>query len=161
MEDAADNRAEAERLQKHLQHENVTINKRKDEVERELAEIQPVIDEACQAVGNIRSDNLAELKSLRMPPEPVSDVLSAVLRLMGNNDNSWNSMKRFLGERSVITNIINFNARDITPDVRENVEKLVKKKVASFEKAVIERASVAAAPMAAWVKALLLYSRIL
>jgi dynein heavy chain 2 len=67
-----------------------------------------------------------------MPPEAVPDVLSGVLRLMGNQDNSWNAMKKFLQDRSVISNIVNFDARRITPAVRENVAKLVNKKAHSF-----------------------------
>jgi hypothetical protein len=52
--------------------ENGTINRRKEEVERELAEIQPMVEFAQKAVGNIKKDHLSELKSLRMPPKPVS-----------------------------------------------------------------------------------------
>lgn len=31
-----------------------------------------------------------------MPPDPVSDVLNGVLKLMGEEDTSWASMKKFL-----------------------------------------------------------------
>jgi len=96
-----------------------------------------------------------------MPPEAVADVVSAVLRLMGNNDNSWNAMKRFLGDRSVISSLVNFDARRISADLRANVKKLVQKKSSSFEEASIRRASLAAAPMATWIMAMLQYSEIL
>jgi len=52
-----------------------------------------------------------------MPPEPCHDVLSAVLRLFGNTDNSWNNMKRFLGTKGFIEQVINYNARDIKPEI--------------------------------------------
>ena len=90
-----------------------------------------------------------------MPPEPVHDVLCAVLRLMGSFDTSWNSCKEFLKGRSVIASIMNFEPRNITPEIREDVEKLVKKNSSSFEDSVITRASVAAASLATWVKNLL------
>ena len=67
------------------------------QVEKELAEVQPVLEAARAAVGGIKSDNLNEIKSLKMPPEPIRDVLEGVLRIMGNYDTSWISMKRFLG----------------------------------------------------------------
>lgn len=70
-------------------------------------------------------------------------------------------MKEFLKGRSVISNVVNYNPRLITPEVRSDVLSLVNKKASSFEPAVIQRASAAAAPMAAWVKALLQYSVIL
>lgn len=161
MNQAAERKQEVESLQRNLTEENVIINRRKDEVERELADIQPLVDSAQKAVGNIKKDHLNELKSLRMPPEPVSDVLSAVLRLMGNSDTSWVSMKRFLGEGSVVTNIVNFNPRRITPEIRADIKHHVSRHAASFEPAVIGRASLAAAPMATWVTSLLQYSEIL
>ena len=90
-----------------------------------------------------------------MPPEPVHDVLCAVLRLMGSYDTSWNSCKEFLKGRSVISSIMNFDPRLITPEIRDDVQKLVNKNSSSFEDAVIQRASQAAAGMATWVKNLL------
>ena len=75
----------------------VKMADRKKQVEKELAEVQPVLEAARAAVGGIKSDNLNEIKSLKMPPEPIRDVLEGVLRIMGNFDTSWISMKRFLG----------------------------------------------------------------
>ena len=116
------------------------------------------IDQAKAAVGGIRSDQLAEIRSLATPPEAVADVLGAVLMLLGVEDLSWLSMKKFLGGRGVKDEILNFDSKRITDDCRKNVAKLMKKKASSFEEAVITRASVAAAPMAAWVKANIKYS---
>ena len=161
MEKAAERKQEVEQLQRQLQEENHKINARKSEVEIELADIQPMIEAAKKSVGNIQQNHLSELKALRIPPEPVNDVLFAVLRMMGNSDTSWTSMKRFLGERSVITTILNFDPHVITPEIRADVEHYLSSHSMSFDKAVIERASLAAAPMAAWVKAILKYSIIL
>lgn len=151
MAKAAERRQEVELLQKNLEKENVKINSRKSQVESELADIQPAVEEARKAVGNIRKENLDEIKALRMPPEPVHDVLCTVLRLMGSFDTSWNSCKEFLKGRSVIPSIMNFDPRQITPEIREDVQKLVNKNRSSFEDAVISRASLAAAGLATWV----------
>ena len=97
MEAAVSNRSEVETLQKKLATEEVKMADRKKQVEKELAEVQPVLEAARAAVGGIKSDNLNEIKSLKMPPEPIRDVLEGVLRIMGNFDTSWISMKRFLG----------------------------------------------------------------
>ena len=37
---------------------------------------------------------------LKMPPEAIRDVMEGVLRVMGNFDTSWVSMKRLLGNRT-------------------------------------------------------------
>ncbi|CAM9617723.1 unnamed protein product [Hapterophycus canaliculatus] len=88
-----------------------------------------------------------------MPPEPIADVLGAVLMLLGIRDTSWLSMKKFLGNRGVKEDILNFDAHRIDPQLRAKVTKLLNQKSASFEHANIYRVSVAAAPLATWVKA--------
>lgn len=74
---------------------------RKKEIELELAEVEPLIQEARAAVGNIKSEALSEIRSLRAPPDVIRDILEGVLRLMGIQDTSWNSMKTFLAKRGV------------------------------------------------------------
>lgn len=60
---------------------------------------QPLVDEAKQAVGNIKPESLSEIRSLRMPPDVIRDILEGVLRVMGIFDTSWVSMKRWERER--------------------------------------------------------------
>lgn len=161
MERAVERRNEVEQLTTKLNTEEAEMTVRKAQVEKELEEVQPLIEQAQKAVGGIKSDNLNEIRSLKMPPEPIRDVLEGVLRLMGNFDTSWISMKRFLGNRSVKDEILNFDSTRITPEIRAGVMELLKTKGASFEHATIHRVSVAASPLAAWVKANLEYSAVL
>lgn len=90
-------------------------------MESELQEVQPLIDQARQAVGQIKSDNINEIRSLKMPPEAIRDVLEGVLLLMGQKDTSWKNMKKFLSSKSVKDQVINFDARAISRDVRQKV----------------------------------------
>lgn len=63
--------------------------------------MEPLIQEARSAVGSIKSESLSEIRSLRAPPEIIRDILEGVLRLMGIQDTSWNSMKTFLAKRGI------------------------------------------------------------
>jgi dynein heavy chain 2 len=74
---------------------------RKKAIDMELAEIEPLIQEAGAAVGNIKPESLSEIRSLRAPPDISRDLLEGVLRLMGILDTSWNSMKTFLAKRGI------------------------------------------------------------
>lgn len=74
---------------------------RKKDIDIELAEVEPLMEQARAAVGNIKTESLAEIRSLRAPPEIIRDILEGVLRLMGTQDTSWNSMKIFLAKRGV------------------------------------------------------------
>lgn len=161
MEDAGKKKQEAQELSSKLERAEVSMKDKRKEVEAELSECTPILDAAKQAVGNIKKDNLTEIRSLKLPPEPIRDVLEGVLRLMKNQDTSWISMKKFLAQTSVINDILNFDAETITKEVREGVMKLLHQKAASFQHDNISRVSVAAAPMAAWVHAQVKYSMVL
>lgn len=96
-----------------------------------------------------------------MPPDAVSDVLQGVLRLMGQDDTSWNAMKKFLGMGGVVQSILNFDARQVTKEMRNKVNKLINEKPMSFEQSYITSVSKACAPLAAWVRANVKYSEVL
>ena len=83
-----------EDLKKQASAENKKLAKRKLEIDSELSEIEPLVREAKEAVGNIRPETLGEIRSLRAPPDTIRDILEGVLRLMGIFDTSWVSMKR-------------------------------------------------------------------
>jgi dynein heavy chain 2 len=70
-------------------------------------------------------------------------------------------MKRFLSQPSVITEIMDFDAKSITPEMREGVKNLLVSKRTSFDDVTIARVCMAAAPLAAWVKAQIQYSLVL
>jgi dynein heavy chain 2 len=159
--DASERRKEVEELQRRLAVEEGQLQEQKGGIETELTEVQPMLDAARKAVGNIKSDNINEIRSLKMPPDAIRDVLEGVLRILGQQDMSWANMRKFLGSRAVKDEIVNFDAHKITPAIRKEVDKLLSAKGNSFEHAVIYRVSVAAAPMAAWVKANIRFSIVL
>lgn len=123
--------------------------------------MEPLIKEAGAAVGNIKTESLSEIRSLRAPPDIIRDILEGVLRLMGIQDTSWNSMKTFLAKRGVKEDIRSFDASRITTENRQAVEKLMQNRSDSFDPKSSKRASVAAAPLAAWVTANVRYSHVL
>lgn len=161
MAKANERRQDAEKLRASLTDKEEVLNERKSRVEVELAGIQPMVDAAKAAVGQIRRDSLNELRMLRLPPEAINDVLSGVLILMGNFDTSWRSMKKFLAKPSVKQEIMNYDARRVTPQIRQKAQQLLREKADSFDPKRIQRVSVAAAPLAAWFKANISYSLVL
>ncbi|MEW5298927.1 MAG: hypothetical protein WDW36_001997 [Sanguina aurantia] len=161
MSIAAERGKEVEALRKRTGLEEGQMKNRRGSVESELAKVQPMIDAARKAVGNIRKENIDEIRSLKMPPDAIRDVLEGVLLILGQDDTSWNNMKKFLGGRGVKDDIINYDAHNITPTIRAKVDKLLESKGRSFEPAVIARVSVAAAPLATWVSANMAYSQVL
>lgn len=66
-------------------------------------------------------------------------------------------MKKFLGNRGVKNEILNFDVTKTNSCVVKSVDNLLKSKSKSFDDKIISHVSVAAAPLAAWVKANLEY----
>ncbi|XP_056229968.1 cytoplasmic dynein 2 heavy chain 1 isoform X2 [Seriola aureovittata] len=160
MQNASDQKTEMEKIKGKMAQEVSKIEERKAKIDDELKEVQPLVDEAKRAVGNIKPEALSEIRSLRMPPDVIRDILEGVLRLMGIFDTSWVSMKSFLAKRGVREDIATFEARNITPEIRQSVEELLNRNKASFDPKNAKRASAAAAPLAAWVKANVQYSHV-
>ncbi|XP_076621618.1 dynein cytoplasmic heavy chain beethoven [Colletes latitarsis] len=161
MRGATGQRGEMTNLKAETERESAELARRKADIEGELGKVEPLVEQAAQAVAGISADALAEVRSLRAPPAPVRDVLEGVLRLMGIKDTSWNSMKTFLAKRGIKDEIRTWDARRSTSSSLDAVAKLVKERPESFEEKTAKRASVAAAPLAAWVLANLQYGRII
>ncbi|XP_075054902.1 cytoplasmic dynein 2 heavy chain 1 [Mixophyes fleayi] len=161
MQNASDQKTEMEKIKRRIVEESAKIEARKRQIDDELKDVQPLVNEAKQAVGNIKPESLSEIRSLRMPPDVIRDILEGVLRLMGIFDTSWVSMKSFLAKRGVREEIVTFDVRNITKEIRDSVEELLEKNMTSFEAKNAKRASAAAAPLAAWVRANVQYSHVL
>uniref|UniRef100_A0A8B9QUJ2 Cytoplasmic dynein 2 heavy chain 1 n=1 Tax=Anas platyrhynchos TaxID=8839 RepID=A0A8B9QUJ2_ANAPL len=147
-------RRELIKRQNHLQAGVSKLNEAKalvDELNRKAGEQKMLFSKL--AVGNIKPESLSEIRSLRMPPDIIRDILEGVLQLMGIFDTSWVSMKR--------EDIATFDARNIPKEIRESVEELLYKNRSSFDPKNAKRASAAAAPLAAWVNANVQYSHVL
>jgi len=56
---------------------------------------------------------------------------------MGEEDTTWNNMKKFLTQRGVVQSIINFDAHNVTKELRQSVGKHIEKKKNSFNPEVI------------------------
>uniref|UniRef100_UPI00358EC9AE cytoplasmic dynein 2 heavy chain 1-like n=1 Tax=Myxine glutinosa TaxID=7769 RepID=UPI00358EC9AE len=161
MQNVSVQKDEMVQLKQRMAEEAELITRRKHAIEQELTDVQPLVEAARRAVGSIKPESLSEIRSLRMPPDVIRDILEGVLRLMGIFDTSWVSMKSFLAKRGVREDITTFDARSIPPGIRASVEELLKTHRYSFDPKNARRASTAAAPLAAWVQAIVQHSHVL
>jgi dynein heavy chain 2 len=161
MVGASHRRKEVTALREEVHGKSVVATAAKADIEVQLKDIRPMLEEAQSQVGNIKSSNLKELRALRQPPIVAVHILSGVLLLMGNRDTSWASMRTMLGRRGVINDILQYDASAITPKTLAAAEEIVDEHSESFRKEAAERASSAVAPLAVWVKANIMFARVL
>eukprot|EP01006_Ploeotia_vitrea_P029938 TRINITY_DN62394_c0_g1_i1.p1 TRINITY_DN62394_c0_g1~~TRINITY_DN62394_c0_g1_i1.p1 ORF type:complete len:756 (+),score=105.01 TRINITY_DN62394_c0_g1_i1:91-2358(+) len=148
----------ANTLQKLDQHINVTqreIRLAQEEYLSHMSTVQEQLHTRKEDVAHINKNHLTEIRALKMPPTPIRDVLEGVLMVHGISDTSWAGMRKFLSQRGVLQQLLNLNPEDVPPATRKTVQSLVKLKPNSFNAAQVRRASIAAAPLASWVVALL------
>lgn len=150
---------EIERIKTKIGVEEEKVNERKAAVDDKLSQVQPVLEAALRAVQSVSKRDLDEIRSLIMPPEGVRDVLEGVVKLLGIPDTSWKGIKSTMSRLK--DEILNFNARNITPAIERSVQELLSVKGSSFEEANAARVSKACAPLAKWVKANIQYSQVL
>ena len=161
MNSSEAHQTEIEEVRARTQKETEHIEQRRKVINDQLAKIEPQLRAANQAVNSIRVEQLNEIKALRAPPEVIRDILEAVLRLLGNLDTSWNSMKAFLSKRGVKEELLNFNCRKVSKENLIRVQDLIESKPTSFTEAAAKRASTVAFPLANWAKSIVAYSSVL
>ena len=123
-------------------------------IQKDLDQVQPVVDAAIKQVGSISKNHITELKSYPTPPSAIMDVFTALFMLMGQGKVSWPAVKKALGSSSFKDSIININAREIPSKIAAKVRKYIKKNPSSFQKEAIFRVSQAAGPIAEFLKAM-------
>lgn len=160
MKSANDQKTDMMKLKTKTEENGEILKQRKIEIEKELSLVEPLLREASAAVGQIKTEALSEIRSLRAPPEAIRDILEGVLRLMGIRDTSWNSMKSFLAKRGVKEDIRSLNPSLISPENCTEVEHLIESKPDSFDPRNAKRASAAAAFLSSWVLACVKYSKV-
>ena len=111
------------------------------------------LEMARKAVSHLKPEHLTSIKELKMPPEPLYNVLRAILLLLGNADCSWLSMKKFLGGRAATQKLLTLRPCQVSFESQLAIQQMVQQFPHSFEHKCIYRVSVAAAPFAALVLA--------
>ena len=143
------------KIEQKIKEEEKHVVKRKKEVHQELSNVMPFVEKAKEEISTISKANLNELRMMPNPPKKIVDVLTALLLMLGFKKVNWLEMKKFLGKKSVLDDILNFDPRGISNKLFVELSNFIFKKKNSFDKASIYRASKAAGPIAEYIKAVL------
>uniref|UniRef100_A0A915BJF8 Dynein heavy chain, cytoplasmic n=6 Tax=Parascaris univalens TaxID=6257 RepID=A0A915BJF8_PARUN len=150
----------SEQLQKELAASLIEIGKKRTEVQKDLAQVEPAVEEAQQAVKGIRKTQLVEVRSMASPPHLVRLALESICLLLGENvGTDWKAIRGVMVRDDFMPRILGFDTDSITPEILKAMEKYTQNPDWDFEK--VNRASSACGPMVKWVKAQLLYSDML
>lgn len=148
------------RIQAALAEQDRMIDERKSAVMAELAEAQPAVEQASSAVGNIKKQHLAEVRTMPNPPEAVKIAMESACSVLGHQIDSWKTVQGLIRRDDFISSIQHFDTNKMSKAVRDRMERDYIGKP-SFNYEVVNRASRACGPLVQWVIAQVHFSGIL
>ncbi|KAL8455832.1 hypothetical protein Emag_000406 [Eimeria magna] len=143
----------AEVLARKLDEQTGKIKERREAVEAQLSEVEPLLKEAAEAVTNIPKKSLDELKSMANPPAMAKLAVEAVAVLItdaGDKPVSWEDARKILKATDFITKILNFDCASVSVATRRRIQ--TKFLTGDWDIDRINKASRAAGPLAQWVE---------
>lgn len=159
--EAEKQKVQSQEIQAALEKQTIQIAQKREDVMADLAQVEPAVLDAQQAVKSIRKQHLVEIRSMANPPALVKVALESICLLLGESASDWKSIRAVIMRENFINSIVtNFSTESITDDVREKMKsKYLTNPDYNFEK--VNRASMACGPMVKWAVAQINYADML
>ncbi|XP_070790567.1 dynein axonemal heavy chain 9 [Pituophis catenifer annectens] len=131
------------------------VQQKQKDCEKDLAQAEPALAAAQQALNTLNKINLTELKSFGSPPSAVSNVTAAVMVLMGSGgkvpkDRSWKAAKIAMAKvDSFLDSLIHFNKENIHENSLRALQPYLQD--TTFNPELVASKSYAAAGLCSWV----------
>jgi len=93
-----------------LETQDKEIAARTLEVQQELAEAEPALLSAREAVSGIKKTQLDEVRALRNPPKLVQHTMEAVCLMLGHRCGSWDELRKIIRQDGFIQDVIGFDS---------------------------------------------------
>lgn len=149
---------EVERTSREVEKQSMEIVKRKEEAQKELDEAEPALLSAKSAVEGIKKTDLDFVRNLPRPTINVQLTLECVAILLGESNLDWSNVRKMLGKIDFISNILNFNASDVTPRQIKILQEKYFEGNEDLNYEVVMRASKACGPLYRWAESQIKYS---
>ena len=101
-----------------------TVQEEIKECKRVLEEAEPILQAATEALKTISKSSLDEIRALPKPNKLLVKTVKACAIMVGKPESEldgWPNVKKLL-KTTFINTLIKFEARNITPEIRENLE---------------------------------------
>ena len=160
QKEAEAKRVAAIQIGEALEKQEVYIRHRQGAVQEDLALAEPAVLEALAAVGNIKKQHLAEVRSMANPPETVKLAMEATCALLGHQIDNWRAVQSVIRREDFISSIQRFDTETMSNQTRA---RMMREYIPhpNFNYEVVNRASRACGPLVQWVIAQVRFSEIL
>ncbi|WVR09001.1 hypothetical protein IAU60_006061 [Kwoniella sp. DSM 27419] len=160
QQEAEAKKAASVEIRAALVQQDEYIQQRQEIVREDLALAEPAVLEALAAVGNIKKQHLAEVRSMANPPEAVKLAMESACSVLGHQIDSWRAVQAVIRRDDFIYSIQNFDTTKMTKYLRDRMMRdYIDKPAFNYE--TVNRASRACGPLVQWVIAQVRFSEIL
>ncbi|GFE54116.1 dynein heavy chain, putative [Babesia ovis] len=161
QEEAALKKKEAEILNVSLEEERLILTTQNDEIQAQLADVAPLIEQSHQEVKSINRKSLEELRSMSNPPPIIKHTMETVVMLLTNSTHTqvaWDISRKLIKSSDFIAKIVHFDTKCVSPTTFNIVKSRLEDP--SWDINRISKASKAAGPLAKWVESIMKYAEI-
>jgi len=160
QQEAEAKKAASIEIQAALETQDDFIRQRQEIVKEDLAQAEPAVLEALAAVGNIKKQHLAEVRSMANPPEAVKLAMESACTVLGHQIEGWKTVQSVIRRDDFISSIQNFDTKKMSKGIRDRMMRdYIDKPAFNYE--TVNRASRACGPLVQWVIAQVRFSEIL
>ena len=128
----------------------------RDEAERELAEVEPILKQATEGVKNISAKDLTIVKGYPHPHHSVELTLQAVLTILGEKNTDWDNAKSVMASMEFKKRLERVDMDNINHTIIIKLNGILAKE--EFDVEEIGRKSLPCKSLAAWCVAVSKYS---
>lgn len=90
------------------------IKVEKAEAEQALEEAIPALEEARDALGNLKKEDVTEIKAFARPPEAVQGICECILIMKGQKEINWKAAKGMMSEGNFLQSLRDMDVDAIT-----------------------------------------------
>jgi dynein heavy chain len=148
----------AQKKEKELEIQGIQIAKDKQEAEAALQEALPALEEARQALSQLSSSDITEIRSFAKPPTSVQRVCECVCILKNIKDLSWKSAKGMMSAGDFKSSLMTLDVDAISTNQLKQIRQIVKEADLTYDKML--EVSVAGAGLFKFVMAVVGYCNV-
>eukprot|EP00051_Salpingoeca_urceolata_P022682 m.374607 g.374607 ORF g.374607 m.374607 type:complete len:4614 (-) comp20005_c1_seq14:242-14083(-) len=160
QQSAEEKKTQSEALGRDLEVKQKDAQEKKQSVTAELAEVEPMVQEAKDAVQGIKRQHLQEIRALHNPPTAIKLAMESIMCLLGEGEMDWKAIRTAIVRDDFINRILDFDSQMISEETRKEMDsRFIKNSDYSAERA--DRASKACGPLVKWAIAQCSYAKML
>ena len=145
----------AQETESKLEADKVVIAADKAEAEAALEAAMPALEEAAEALKNLKKEDITEIRSFAQPHLLVRKVCECVVILRGIKDVSWKGATAMMADNGFLKSLIEFDLDSITERQMKQIREYTKDPKFIHEELV--KISSAGAGLLSWVLAMVNY----